>query len=209
MDEALFHGVNYTTIHNASNISELRTLSTEELLNGSGDRVNGTWIWWVTALSCNYPLIFKPVLDGYVLPMKYIEQLAVGPANDLPLIRGALLPLNGYTVDEYMNYTTLNYGMATCHLSISNYIHRLIIRRTPTKLGTQQLATHLLLARGHTLRIGSCLPPALYTPITGTTLLRARMQVPFTKARSCMLLIIYMQTLIRIPSRPRITTSLR
>ncbi|KAJ9310748.1 hypothetical protein DTO271D3_9002 [Paecilomyces variotii] len=117
MDEALFHGVNYTKFHNASSISELRKLSTEELLVGSGDRVNGTWIWWVTALSCNYPLIFKPVLDGYVLPMKYIEQLTVGPANDVPLITGntkdesgATLPLNGYTVDEYVNYTTLKYG---------------------------------------------------------------------------------------------------
>ena len=83
MDEALFHGVNYTQIHNVSSISELRKLSTEELLIGSGDRVNGTSIWWVTALSCAYPLIFKPVLDGYVLPMKYIEQLAVGLGKDV------------------------------------------------------------------------------------------------------------------------------
>ncbi|KPM43819.1 hypothetical protein AK830_g2816 [Neonectria ditissima] len=117
MDDALAHGTNYTAFHNATSISELRELSMEELLVGSDERVNGTWIWWVTALSTNYPLVFKPVLDGYVLPMKYLDQLIQGPANDVPLITGntkdesgVLLPTPGYTLAEYKEYETLKYG---------------------------------------------------------------------------------------------------
>ncbi|KAJ5280161.1 hypothetical protein N7478_005533 [Penicillium angulare] len=116
MSAALFHGTNYTTFHNASSISELREKSMEDLLIGSQDRVNSTWIWWVTALSADYPLIFKPVLDDYVLPEKYIDSLKNGPANDVPVITGntkdesGASPTDDYTVEEYRNYCTLKYG---------------------------------------------------------------------------------------------------
>jgi carboxylesterase 2 len=88
----------------------------EELLVGSQDRVNSTWISWVTALSAGYPLIFKPVLDNYVLPSKYIETLLNGPANDVPVITGntkdesGASPSTDYTVEEYENYTSHKYG---------------------------------------------------------------------------------------------------
>ncbi|KAH6894521.1 putative carboxylesterase [Thelonectria olida] len=114
MESALSHGLNYTTSHNASSVAELRKLSLDEVLVGSADR--DSTVWWVTALSCNYPLIFKPVLDGYVLPMKYIEQLKKGPANDVPLITGNTKDESGastttnYTVAEYKEYCTLKYG---------------------------------------------------------------------------------------------------
>lgn len=116
MSAALFHGVNYTTFHNVSTIAELREKSMEDLLIGSQDRVNSTWIWWVTALSADYPLIFKPVLDDYVLPEKYIETLLNGPANDVPVITGNTKDESGaslstdYTLEEYKYYCTLKYG---------------------------------------------------------------------------------------------------
>lgn len=114
MERALSFGLNYTSDHNATSISDLRKLSVEDILDGSSDR--DTSVWWVTALSCNQPLIFKPVLDGYVLPMKYIEQLKEGPANDVPLMTGntkdesGASTSNNYTVAEYKEYCTLKYA---------------------------------------------------------------------------------------------------
>lgn len=97
MSRAIEHGVNYTTNHNATTIAELRSesVSVEDLLVGSQDRVGQADEWWVTAVNTGYPLIFKPVLDGYVLPEKYIESLLVGPANDVPLITGGVHDENG------------------------------------------------------------------------------------------------------------------
>ncbi|KAJ4287710.1 hypothetical protein N0V90_012413 [Kalmusia sp. IMI 367209] len=116
MTAALTNGVNYTRSHNVSTIAELRTLSTDDLLKGSSDRVGNETIWWVTALSANYPLKFKPVLDGYVIPMKYIDELHAGPANDVPLITGNTRDESGaelgvnYTVAQYQEYCSLKYG---------------------------------------------------------------------------------------------------
>ncbi|KAH8198149.1 hypothetical protein TruAng_007682 [Truncatella angustata] len=114
MDRALEFGVNYTLAHNVSDVEGLRNLSLEEILVGSADRDYS--IWNITALSCNYPLIYKPVLDGYVLPMNYVEQLKQGPANDVPLITGNTKDESGaatstnYTVEEYTRYCSFKYG---------------------------------------------------------------------------------------------------
>ncbi|EHA19581.1 carboxylesterase [Aspergillus niger ATCC 1015] len=122
MSAALAHGLNYTSFHNVSSIAELRTLSTADLMQGSTDKVNNTWINWVTALSCGYPDIFKPVLDDYVLPSTYLQTLRNGPANDVPLITGNTKDESGastttnYTLGEYRTYNTLRYGNLT-----SNY----------------------------------------------------------------------------------------
>ncbi|PWY93100.1 carboxylesterase [Aspergillus sclerotioniger CBS 115572] len=116
MSTAITHSEAYIAEHNVSTIAEMRELSMEDLLVGSQDRVNGTWIWWVTALSAGYPLIFKPVLDDYVLPSTYLETLQNGPANDVPVITGNTKDESGastttdYTVHEYLNYTSLKYG---------------------------------------------------------------------------------------------------
>jgi carboxylesterase 2 len=114
MPDALENGLNYTAAHNASSIADLRKLSTNELLVGSGDR--STNIWWVTALSTGNPLVFKPVLDGYVLPEKYIDTLRKGPANDVPFITGNNKDESGaatttnYSVAEYTVACKLKYG---------------------------------------------------------------------------------------------------
>lgn len=116
MSEALAFGANYTAQHNVSSIEELRKLSMEELLNGSQDRVSNSSMWWVTAISAGYPLKFKPVLDGYVLPKTYLDNLISGPANDVPVITGNTKDESGasttayYTIDEYDLYCSLKYG---------------------------------------------------------------------------------------------------
>ena len=116
MSTALTFGIDYASSHNTSTIAELRTLSVDELLVGSSDRVGNESIWWVTALSAGYPLKFKPVLDDYVIPFTYIEELLAGPANDVPLITGNTRDESGastmtnYSVAEYEYYTSLKYG---------------------------------------------------------------------------------------------------
>ncbi|TGO57924.1 hypothetical protein BOTNAR_0191g00200 [Botryotinia narcissicola] len=91
MERALDFGVNYTASQN-----------------------------YITALLCNDPLIFNPVLDGYVLPMKYLDQLIAGPANDVPLITGITKDESGastfltlYNLTEYQEYNALRW----CNLS--------------------------------------------------------------------------------------------
>ncbi|RAH67355.1 alpha/beta-hydrolase [Aspergillus aculeatinus CBS 121060] len=95
MSTAIYFGESSVASHNVSTIAELRTLSMEDLLVGSQDR---------------------PVLDGYVLPEKYIDTLRIGPANDVPVITGNTKDESGaatstdYTVAQYKNYTSLKYG---------------------------------------------------------------------------------------------------
>lgn len=116
MSRALVHGENYTTNHNCSTIACMRELPLESLYEGDQDRVGSDDISWVTALNTNYPLIFKPVLDNYVLPEKYIEQLLSGPANDVPLVTGGTKdengasPTNTYTIDEVNYWQAVKFG---------------------------------------------------------------------------------------------------
>jgi carboxylesterase 2 len=116
MSTAITNGESYIKAHNVSTIEQMRTLSMEELIVGASDRVGNSSIWWVTALSAGYPLIFKPVLDGYVLPSTYLETLKNGPANDVPVITGNTKDESGastatdYTPEEYKYYCTLKYG---------------------------------------------------------------------------------------------------
>lgn len=115
---ALDHGVNYTTNHNATSIAELRSesVSVESLLVGSQDRVGSEDESWVTAVNTGYPLIFKPVLDGYVLPESYMDSLLNGPANDVPLITGGThdengaSPTNSFTAAYINEVQAANWG---------------------------------------------------------------------------------------------------
>ncbi|KAJ4363147.1 hypothetical protein N0V83_010267 [Neocucurbitaria cava] len=119
MSTAISFGLNYTATHNVSSIAELRTLSMDQLIVGSSDRVDNSTYSWVTALSTGYPLKFKPVLDGYVIPSSYIYELLNGPANDVPVITGNTRDESGastmtnYTVAQYESYTSAKYGNLT------------------------------------------------------------------------------------------------
>ncbi|KAH9843343.1 Alpha/Beta hydrolase protein [Teratosphaeria destructans] len=116
MKDAIDFGINYTTYNNVTSVAELRKLPMEQLVQYSGDRVTNCSIDWITALNADYPLIFKPVLDGYVLPKKYIDSLIDGPANDVPVITGNTLDESGaststnYTLAEFEYYNQLKYG---------------------------------------------------------------------------------------------------
>lgn len=115
MDEALQFGANYTATHNVSALAALRKLSMEEVFVGSNSRVENDSIWWVTALSANYPSIFRPVLDGYLIPDKDITELPLGPTNDVPLITGntkgecGASTTKNYTVAQYDYCRSLKY----------------------------------------------------------------------------------------------------
>ncbi|CAN8095990.1 unnamed protein product [Discula destructiva] len=118
MSRALEHGIDYATDHNATTIAELRSesMSVESLLEGSQDRVTSEDEWWVTAVWTMNPLIFKPVLDGYVLPEKYMDSLLQGPPNDVPLITGGThdengaSPLNNYNASYVNEVMGLKWG---------------------------------------------------------------------------------------------------
>lgn len=116
MDFAINSSEAYMAAHNVSTLAELRELSTDSLLVGSQDRVTNATYSWVTALTTMYPLIFKPVLDYYVIPEKYIDELSTGPASDVPVITGnardesGASPTNNYTVEEYEYWDTVKYG---------------------------------------------------------------------------------------------------
>lgn len=99
---------------NVSTIAELRNLSVTDLLIGSQDR-NYNYSY-ITALSTDYPLIFKPVLDYYVIPKTYLQTLIDGPANDVPTITGNTKDESGaatttnFSVAAYTTDCTLKYG---------------------------------------------------------------------------------------------------
>ncbi|GME65232.1 carboxylesterase [Neofusicoccum parvum] len=114
MEYGMEVGINYTLSHNVSTIAELRTLSMEELLDGSDDR--DYTISNLTALWTSNPPLYKTTLDNYVVPMTYIDELLEGPANDVPMITGNNRDESGaatttnYTVAEYELYNSEWYG---------------------------------------------------------------------------------------------------
>ncbi|OJD38567.1 carboxylesterase [Diplodia corticola] len=114
MDYGIETGLNYTSFHNVSSIAELRTLSMEELLVGSDDRDYS--ISNLTALWTSNPPLFKSTLDDYVIPMKYIDELIQGPANDVVMMTGNNRDESGastttnFTLDEFERYNTAWYG---------------------------------------------------------------------------------------------------
>ncbi|OCL15132.1 carboxylesterase [Glonium stellatum] len=99
-------GLNYTAQHNVSTIAEMRKLSADKLLVGSNanDDISGS------------PPIFRPVLDGWVLPRTYEASLAGGFHADVPILTGNNKDESGaslnpnLTVVEYTEEETATYG---------------------------------------------------------------------------------------------------
>jgi carboxylesterase 2 len=101
-----FTQVNYTFLYpfcetyqsslNATTVAELRVMTTDELLDGTG----------VSAFGAD----FDPVLDGWAIPTTYEGGLLEGPASDVPVIAG-----NNHDEDSVMfseNYTAAEYETA-------------------------------------------------------------------------------------------------
>jgi carboxylesterase 2 len=104
-------GVNYAVQLNASNIAAMRALDLAKLVANSGlnDDILG------------HPPLFRPVLDGYVVPRTYLETLHDGPANDVPILTGNDKDENGaaptakVTVAQYTSENRLYYGNFSDH----------------------------------------------------------------------------------------------
>lgn len=113
LEHALDGGVTYMADHNVSTAAELRNLSIESILEGNDD--NDEYGTTADTDASSEPPLFRPVLDGYVMPQTYWEALQ-GPANDVALITGNNADESGaatttnVTVAEYIATATTKYG---------------------------------------------------------------------------------------------------
>jgi carboxylesterase 2 len=69
----------------AGTLDEARALSTSTLLTGQNDEDSA--IATVAAID-GYPPVWRPVLDGWVMPQTYWDTLRTGAQNDVPIMNG-------------------------------------------------------------------------------------------------------------------------
>ncbi|OJD34077.1 carboxylesterase [Diplodia corticola] len=89
-DEAEASGVEFLKTLNVSSIDELRSVSTQTLIDNGNENdstYEGTVFLNVTAAFMEPPL-WRPVVDGYVLPHGYGESLALNSHADVPIMTG-------------------------------------------------------------------------------------------------------------------------
>ena len=73
-------------------LAEARALSTAALLTGTAD--NDTGIATVAAID-GYPPVWRPVLDGWLMPQTYWDTMRSGAQHDVPIINGNNKDENG------------------------------------------------------------------------------------------------------------------
>ncbi|WP_427918741.1 carboxylesterase/lipase family protein [Streptomyces sp. cg40] len=102
-------GVAYAAERGATTLQELRALPVEKLLEGSGADD--------TDVPGNPPPpLFRPVIDGWVLPKNYWETLDSGSQNDVPILTGNNLDESGakprqeITLADYESRAREKYG---------------------------------------------------------------------------------------------------
>ncbi len=81
-------GVKYAEAHGAPSLKQLRALSQQKLLEGNDandESVSGN----------PPPPLFRPVVDGWVLPLNYSQTYAKGSQNDVPFLTGNNLDESG------------------------------------------------------------------------------------------------------------------
>ncbi len=102
-------GTAYATAHNAATLADLRALTVTELL--VGNNANDT-----SVPGNPPPPLFRPVLDGYVMPRTYWEALRTGAQHDVPIMNGNNRNENGaspnlsVTVSGYQSTAASTYG---------------------------------------------------------------------------------------------------
>jgi para-nitrobenzyl esterase len=89
-------GTSWMATVGASTLAEARALSTDALLTGLAD--NDTAIATVASID-GYPPVWRPVLDGWVMPMSYWDTLVTGSQNDVPIMNGNNKDENGASPD--------------------------------------------------------------------------------------------------------------
>ena len=79
-------GVEYAEAHGAHSLEELRALPWEKLLEGNNANDEDVY---------GKPPLFRPVVDGCVIPLNYSQTYAKGLQNDVPLLTGNNLDESG------------------------------------------------------------------------------------------------------------------
>ncbi|KAI1453181.1 prolyl oligopeptidase-like protein [Annulohypoxylon moriforme] len=109
MSYTLYTGIEYLAANNLSTIEELRAVPLADLLYGNSSSVGPNSI----------PYNFRPTLDYWAMPHKYIDQLRIGPGNDVPFMTGNTKDESGaeyglnITVAEYLEEMEAQYGNLT------------------------------------------------------------------------------------------------
>lgn len=79
----------YVSSLDVTSVAALRSLSTDELLTGTG--------------AGGFSSSFDPVLDGWAIPTTYLGSLEQGPANDVPVLAGNNRDEDGVRFDAVYN----------------------------------------------------------------------------------------------------------
>lgn len=107
MDKALEQGIAFVSEMNVTTIAELRNVSMDALLtydNAMDTILDGTVYENSTLGFVSEPPLWRPVVDGYVLPYTYGEALRLGAHGDVPMLTGDNLgesDSSDLTVEEY------------------------------------------------------------------------------------------------------------
>lgn len=130
LDQAEKDGEAYATARGAATLARLRALPTEDLLDGSD--INDP------SLPGNPPPpLFRPVIDGWVLPRTYWDTLTSGSQNDVAVLTGNNLdesgakPRQDITLDAYRVRSRARYG------DLAEEFLRLYPATTDTEAGEQ------------------------------------------------------------------------
>lgn len=83
LTEAEREGVEFANAHGAHSVSQLRALSWQRLLAGSDVSDES-----VSTGSSSKPPLFRPVVDGWVIPEDYSRTYAVGLQSSVPYVAG-------------------------------------------------------------------------------------------------------------------------
>ena len=89
-------GTEWMTTVGVSTVEEARALSTDALLTGLSD--DDTAIATVASID-GYPPVWRPVLDGWVMPLSYWDTMITGSQSDVPIINGNNKDENGAEPD--------------------------------------------------------------------------------------------------------------
>lgn len=88
---SLAQGVEYFAANNVSSIAELRAIALDDLVDATSTSFGGG------GGSGGVSYSWSATLDSYAIPYKYIDQLAIGPANDVPFMTGNTRDESGAT----------------------------------------------------------------------------------------------------------------
>lgn len=111
MKKALEQGETFVSEMNVSTIAELRNVSMADLLeyDSAADTILEGTVWGNTSVSdiglVSEPPIWRPVVDGYVLPVGYGESLRTNSHGDIPLMTGDNLNETSDDAVTLANYT--------------------------------------------------------------------------------------------------------